>query len=187
VDLQLKRALSQAVRVEILERIAARPASPRQIAELSNEPLGKVTYHISVLCLTGCIRLAGPTYTDPGECVYEVATLMPVPPRLELSDSTRSHLHAGVLQRIVESGSSALEAGTLGNREDDCLSCESIAFDQQGWQEAKAIVDEAVERLAAAKSATAKRLAASGESGVQTTIALAVFETPPDSRSASAA
>lgn len=187
MDPQLKRALSQAMRVEILERIAATPTSPRQIAEASGEPLGKVTYHTSVLCLTGCVRPAEPTASDPGECVYEVATLMPIPPRLPLSDATRSHLHAAVLRRIVERGSIALEAGTLGNRDDDCLSCESVLFDLQGWLEAKAIVDEAVQRLAAAKSATAKRLARSGEPGIPATIALAAFESPPDSRSAGAA
>jgi len=187
VDPQLKRALSQAVRVEILERIAARPASARQIATLSGEPLGKVAYHTSVLCLTGCIRPAEPAGSDPVDHVYEIATLMPTPPRLTLSESTRSHLHAAVLRRIVESGSIALEAGTLGNREDDCLSCESVVFDPQGWREAKAIVDEAMERLAAARSATAKRLARSGEPGIPATIAMAAFETPPDNRPAGAA
>ncbi|HWM64934.1 MAG TPA: hypothetical protein VNP96_13215 [Solirubrobacterales bacterium] len=187
MDPQLKRALSQAVRVEILERIAARPASPRQIAALSGEPLGKVAYHTTVLCLTGCIRPAEPADSDPGERVYEVATLMPAPPRLALSESTRNHLYAAILRRIVESGSIALEAGTLGNREGDCISCESVVFDPQGWREARAIVDEATEQLAAARSATAKRLARSGEPGIAATIALAAFETPPDSRPAGAA
>lgn len=184
MDPQLMRAFSQALRVEVLERIAANPASPKQIAEATGEPFSKITYHVSVLRQTGCIRPAEPTNSDPGDCVYEIATLMPSPPRLPLSDSTRGHAFASVLRRIVERGLAALEMGTLGKRRDNRARCESMVVDPRGWQEAQTILDEAAERLAAARVAASKRLAKSGEPGIQATIAFAAFESPWDSKPA---
>jgi DNA-binding transcriptional ArsR family regulator len=183
VDPQLKRALSQALRVEILERIAKCPASPRQLAEATDEPLGRVAYHTSVLRQTGCVHAAEPERSDFGaDCVYELATLLPSPPRLALSDSTRGHALASVLRRILEQGSAALKAGTLGRRLDNRASCESFLVDQQGWEEAQAILGEAAKRLAAAKSAAAERLAQSDEPGIPATIAFAAFESAPEGK-----
>lgn len=184
MDPRLRRALSQALRVEILERIASDPASARQIAEACGEPLTKITYHTSILRDTGCIQPADPTSSDPGERVYEVTTLMPAPRRLRLSDSTRGRALASVLQRIVDSGIAALEAGILGKRDDSRISCESVVLDDQGWQEAKVIVDEARERLSASRTATSKRLARSGEAGIHATVAFIIFESPADDKSA---
>jgi hypothetical protein len=180
LDPRLRRALSQALRVEILERIAARPASARQIAEACGEPLSKITYHTSVLADTGCIRPAEPTTSDPGERVYEIAKLMPEPERLPLSDSTRGQVLASVLRRILDRASAALDAGTLGGRDDGIVSCESIVLDQRGWRETKTILDETARQLAAVKSAAADRLAESRKSGFLATVAIAAFESPSD-------
>jgi len=183
VDPNLRRVLSQAVRAEILERIATHPSSARQIAEATGEPVCRIVYHTSVLHETGCIQPLDPDHADPGDCVYEVASLMSRPPRLPLSDSTRGHAISSVLRRIVEKGRAALEAGTL-NRDGNRLSCHSILLDEQGMQETTAILDEAAERIAAARSATARRLARSGKKGIRATVALAAFESPPGERPA---
>lgn len=180
MDPQLTRALSQTLRVEVLERIASGPASARQIAEVSGEPLSRIAYHTSVLCDTGCIRPIDPAGADPDERLYEVATLLPTTPRLPLSDSTRGHAVAAVLQRILDRGFAALGAGTLDDEEGSRIGCESLLLDERGWSEAKAILDGALERLAATRAASAKRLADSGESGVPVTIAFAGFEMAPE-------
>jgi hypothetical protein len=179
VDNQLKRALSQALRVEILERIATSPASPRQISEATGEPVGRIAYHASVLHRTGCVRPSDPASPGSSDCVYELATLLPSPPRLPLSDSTRGHAFASVLRRIVEGGSAALRAGTLGKRRDHEASCESMLLDQQGWEETQAILKEAVQRISSAKAEATRRLAQSGEPGISATVALAAFEAAP--------
>jgi hypothetical protein len=182
VDPQVKRALSQALRVEILERIAANPASPRQIAEVAGEPLPRVAYHASVLHQTGCVRPTSPeaAASGPYDCVYELATLLPSPPRLQLSDATRGHALASVLQRIVEQGLTALQGGTLGRREDNRASCQSVVLDEQGWQEMQAILEETAGRLAALRAAASRRLAASGEPAITTIIAFTAFEAPAE-------
>jgi hypothetical protein len=179
VDPNLRRVLSQAVRAEILERIAKRPASARQIAEATGEPLSKITYHTTVLCEAGCIRPLDPDQPDPEERVYELASLESYPSRLPLSDSTRARALSTILRRIVEKGRAALEAGTL-ERDHSRLSCQSLILDEQGLKETKAILDEAAERIAATRSSTARRLAESGRRGLPATVAFAAFESPRD-------
>lgn len=180
MDPQLKRALSQALRVEILERIATGPASPRQISDATGEPLGRIDYHVSVLHRTGCARPVDPVSAETSDCLYELATLLPSPPRIPLSDSTRGHALASVLRRIAEDGFAALKAGALGKHPDQEASCESLLLDRQGWHETREILEEAAERIARAKAAAARRLAQSGEPGTPTTVALAAFESAPD-------
>jgi hypothetical protein len=179
VDSQLKRAFSQALRVEILERIASAPASPRQIAEATGEPLGRIAYHAAVLRRTGCVRPVDPAGAESSDCVYEVATLLPSPPRIPLSDSTRGHALASVLRRIVEQGLAALRAGTLGGGVEHTASCETMLLDEQGWRETVEILEEAAKRVAEAKATAAGRLVQSGKPGSAATVALAVFEAAP--------
>lgn len=180
VDSQLKRALSQALRVEILERIATSPASPRQVAEATGEPLARIVYHVSVLHRTGCVRPVDPASAETSDCIYELATLLPSPPRLPLSDSTRGHALASVLRRIVEQGVAALKAGVLGRNPGHEASCESMLLDQQGWEETQAILEEAAQRISSAKAEATRRLAQSGQPGISATVALAAFEEAPE-------
>lgn len=178
MDSAMRRALAQGRRVEILETIAAAPTSPWEIATASGDSLDKVSYHASVLRETGCIRPVEPIRHDSSHQVYEIASLSHFAPPLPLAPSTRSLAIATILQRIVEKGTAALEAGTLGSRDRVLVSCESLLLDEQGQREAKAILDEAARRIEAAKSATARRLAKSGEQGIKATVALAAFESP---------
>lgn len=180
VDPQLKRAFSQALRVEILERIANGPTSQRQVAEATDEPLARIAYHVSVLQRTGCIRPVDPESAGTSDCLYEISTLLPSPPRIPLSESTRGHALASVLRRILDHGLAALKAGTLGASTEHVASCESMPLDERGWQETRTILKEATERIAEAKAAAARRLAQSGEPGTPTTVAMTVFEAAPD-------
>lgn len=180
MDPQLKRAFSQALRVEVLERIATNPASPRQLAEATGEPLGRIAYHTAVLQRTGCVQPVDPASAGSSECLYEVATLLPPAQRMSISHSTRGHVLASVLRRLIELGFAALKAGTLGSTPQPGVSCESVQLDERGWRETEAILAETAERLAAAKAEAARRLARSGESGIPVAIALAAFEAAPD-------
>lgn len=182
MDPHLRKVFAQAVRAEILERIGKRPCSARELAELSGEPLSKMTYHVTVLYEAGCIRPVGPDVEDdPGDRVYEIASLASEPTRLPLSDAIRDRAISSILLRLVEHGRAALEAGTLGS-DTARLRCDAVMLDEQGRREAQAIIDEAAERLAATRAATAKRLSDGGGKGVRTTIALAAFESPAEQK-----
>jgi hypothetical protein len=165
--------------VEILERIASGPASPRQIAEATGEPLGRIAYHVAVLHRTSCVRPVDPANAETSDCVYEVSTLFPSSPRISLSDSTRGHALASVLRRIVDHGLTALKAGALGGG-NQVASCETVLLDERGWRETLAILEETMERIAEAKASAAARLAHGGDRGSPATVALAAFEMAPD-------
>jgi len=167
--------------VEILERIATRPSSARQIAEMTGEPLCQIAYHTSVLYEAGCIVPLDPAQPDPGERIYEIASLDSAPPRLSLSEHNRSRALSSILRKIVDNGRAALAAGVLDS-ENSRLSCHSILLDEQGLREARAILDEAAERIEAARAATAKRLVRDRGKGVRATIAFAAFESPQDEK-----
>jgi DNA-binding transcriptional ArsR family regulator len=182
LDPHLRKVFAQVVRAEILERIGKRPSSACDLAEATGEPLSKMTYHLTVLHRTGCIRPVDPrSQGDPGDRVYEIASLGTEPTRLPLSDAIRDQAISSILLRIVEQGRAALAAGTLG-ADATRLSCVSVLLDEQGQREAQAILDDAAARLAATRSATAKRLSESGVKGVRTTVALAAFESPPQEK-----
>lgn len=156
-----------------------RPSSARELAAATGEPLSKMTYHLTVLHEAGCVRpVRGDFHEDPADRVYEVGSLEGEAPRLPLSDATRDRAISSVLLRIVEWGRAALAAGTLGTNAGR-LSCVSVPLDKQGRREAQAILDDAATRLAATRSAAARRLSEKHVKGVWTTIALAAFESPP--------
>lgn len=182
MDPHLKKVFAQAVRAEILERIGKRPCNARELAEATGEPLSKMTYHVTVLNEAGCIRPVDPEAgDDPGERVYEVASLDSEPARLPLSDAIRDQAISSVLGRIVEQGRAALQAGTLGT-DATRLSCISVLLDEEGRRDAQVILDEAADRIAAVRTATAKRLSEGHVKGIRTTIALAAFESPPQEK-----
>jgi hypothetical protein len=182
LDPHLRKVFAQAVRAEILERIGKLPSSARELAEATGEPLSKMTYHVTVLHRSGCIRPLDPdTAEDIADRVYEVASLDAEPARLPLSDAIRDQAISAVLGNIVEQGRAALAAGTLGT-EATRLSCVSVDLDEQGRREAQLILDEAAARIAATRAATARRLSGGGVKGVRTTIALAAFESPAEEK-----
>ncbi len=180
MDMQLVRALTNPMRIRILDAIAEGAASPSQLAEHLDEKGSVVGYHLRVLRATGCIRQVEGEQSGPaGERRYELApTATPTrhmaPARLVRSGF--GHPPAAVVQSIVERG--MLHPGTdiLGDGKDQ-LSCASIVVDAQGWREISAAIAEAVDRISAAHEESAQRLNESDEEGINATIALASFET----------
>ena len=61
-DQELIKALSHPLRVEILEKLQGRIASPVELSRELNESLGRITYHAKTLIQCGCLELV---YTQP--------------------------------------------------------------------------------------------------------------------------
>jgi DNA-binding transcriptional ArsR family regulator len=57
VDQKLVRALSHPIRVEILETLQGRIASPTELSEQIDARLGVVSYHAKMLVECGCLEL----------------------------------------------------------------------------------------------------------------------------------
>lgn len=57
LDRELARALSHPIRLEILETLRGRVASPAEISAEIGHNLGVVSYHASTLVRCGCLEL----------------------------------------------------------------------------------------------------------------------------------
>jgi DNA-binding transcriptional ArsR family regulator len=57
VDQELIKALSHPLRVEILERLQGRIASPVELSRELDASLGVITYHAKTLIQCGCLEL----------------------------------------------------------------------------------------------------------------------------------
>ncbi|HVD41709.1 MAG TPA: winged helix-turn-helix domain-containing protein [Solirubrobacterales bacterium] len=62
VDQELVKALSHPLRVEILERLQGRIASPVELSRELNASLGVIVYHAKTLIQCGCLELV---YSEP--------------------------------------------------------------------------------------------------------------------------
>jgi len=58
-DQELVKALSHPVRLEILEKLQGRIASPLELSQEMNTTPGVVAYHASTLLRCGCLELVG--------------------------------------------------------------------------------------------------------------------------------
>ncbi|HWJ42300.1 MAG TPA: winged helix-turn-helix domain-containing protein [Solirubrobacterales bacterium] len=54
---ELVRALSHPIRMEILERLRGRVASPAELSRELNERVGVISYHAQTLLRCGCVEL----------------------------------------------------------------------------------------------------------------------------------
>jgi hypothetical protein len=163
--------------VAILARISQRPASARQIAEETRQPEKETVFHTTALHESGCIGPVDSAETDPYERVYEITIPDSARPRLSFSDSARDEAIPSVLRQDVCNGLAALEAGALDNGESG-LRCELLVLDKEGKRQVREIVAETSAQVAAATSASAKRLAGNREAAIRAAIAFPTFKPP---------
>jgi DNA-binding transcriptional ArsR family regulator len=62
IDQELVKALSHPIRVEILEALQGRVASPAELSQEIGESLGVISYHAKALVRCGCLELV---HTEP--------------------------------------------------------------------------------------------------------------------------
>ena len=68
MDQELVRALSHPIRVEILQKLQGRVASPSELSKELDESPGVISYHASTLVRCGCLELI---YAEPREGALE--------------------------------------------------------------------------------------------------------------------
>jgi DNA-binding transcriptional ArsR family regulator len=184
VDTQLVRALLNPMRIRIFDAIAEGPASPNQLATTLEESLGIVCYHVGVMRTTGCLQPVGTARPRRGDhCVYELTPLAS-PARKRISQRrivppALGHPSAAALRAIVDREIAGL--GAPGERRGDRLGFMAVALDRQGLRQVSAAIAGALDQVSIAEEESAKRLAGTDEEGIETTIALASFESASSS------
>ena len=180
IDQNLVRALGHPMRVQILEALQGRTASPTELAHQFRESLGVVSYHVNALLDVGCIEQVR---TRPKRGTIE--HFYTARPRSfighqdwrEAPLSVRGGVTNEALRTLVDKVGAAIDADTIDSREDTTLNWMPIMVDERGWREAAEILDRALRELMEVADTSRERLG--GEEGIPVVTAMAAFEAPP--------
>jgi DNA-binding transcriptional ArsR family regulator len=183
VDPRIAKALSHPMRARILMILNERVASPNEIAEMIEERLPNVSYHVRALLDLGCIELVDTAQRRGAIEHYYRAVVRPFFSDRDwkrLPRSGRQAISDSILKILWEDLSESMKAGTFESRPDRHLAHSRMVLDEQGWEEMVKLLNTMfaeTEKIEAGSKARLKK-AADG-AGISTTFALMHFESPP--------
>jgi DNA-binding transcriptional ArsR family regulator len=177
-DQTLIKALSHPVRANALTILNQRVASPKEIAGELREEVGKVSYHVKELRNLGCVELVDTAQRRGAtEHYYRGVAQAYMNDSFwsTLSTAVRSGISVTGLKVLIEAAREAVEAGTFDARDDRHLSCLTFSLDEDGWEEAKDLLNDTLDRLVEIGAKSESREA---EERIRTTFGLLSFESP---------
>lgn len=181
IDQRLVRALSHPLRIQILELLTDRVASPNWLAGQLDASLSHVAYHTRALDKCGCLVLVKTAQRRGATEHFYKATpdaFVGSPAWRGVPRPVLSGISGATLRTFIDKAIAALEAGTLDGRDDTILRWMPLLLDEPGWTEVVGIMEEATEKVLAAHLRSQDRLAASGgKDTISTVIGFASFET----------
>lgn len=172
------RALSHPVRVEILELLQEREASPIEMKRAIGGTLNRVNYHLKVLVDSGCVEV---TRTEPVRgAVKHFYRAMPRSffghrDLREVPASIRGGATEMSLRTFSKAFRRAAEAGNVDS-EDAVLSWMSLAVDELGREEAIKASEQVLERYELIAKKSRERAAASEEPLAALVVGVASFD-----------
>lgn len=183
IDKNLVYAISHDVRAHVLAVLNERIASPVEVAREIGVDVNYINYHFEKLEEIEFIEMVR---VEPrrgfDEHFYRAKETFFLNTqeveRLPLSLSTG--VSTCLLQSIMGEAIRALDAGTFDSRSDRHLSQSSLLVDEQGWSEASAVLDGALDQVLAIQAQSARRLAKGGRKPISMSVGIAGFETPLD-------
>ena len=140
VDPRIAKALSHPMRARILAILNERTASPNEIAEMIDERLPNVSYHVRALLDLDCIELVDTAQRRGAIEHYYRALVRPFFSDRDwkrLPRSGRQSISDSALQIIWEDVSDAIKAGTFEARTDRHLSHSPMTLDERGLARAR--------------------------------------------------
>ncbi len=181
IDQRLVRALAHPLRVNILEILCDRVASPNALSEDLGAGLSHVAYHTRTLNKCGCLELVKTAQRRGAtEHFYKAApdAFLGSPAWRKVPRSLRRSVSAASLETLIDKAVTALAAGTIDDRDDTTLTWMPLRVDREGWEEVTEILAEAADRVLGAQQRSVKRLT-KGDDGeeISTVVAMLNFET----------
>jgi DNA-binding transcriptional ArsR family regulator len=179
VDPRLAKALSHPMRGRILAILNEQVASPNEIAQMIDERLPNVSYHVRALHDLECIELVRTAQRRGAIEHYYRALVRPLFSDRDwkrLPPSARQAISDVGLQMIWSDTSEAMNSGKFENRADRHLSRTAFVLDEQAWSEVNALLAQTHEQAEAIAGKSAKRLSKSGEQGINTRLVMMHFE-----------
>jgi DNA-binding transcriptional ArsR family regulator len=186
VDPRIAKALSHPMRGRILAILNERTASPNEIAEMINERLPNVSYHVRALLDLGCIELVDTAQRRGAIEHYYKALMRPFFSDSDwkrLPKSGRQSISDSALQTIWKDLSDAIEAGTFEARTDRHLSRSPMTLDNEGWRELVKLLEGVLVEAEKIETRSATRRQRSGDPGIPTRLVAMQFESPRDETS----
>jgi DNA-binding transcriptional ArsR family regulator len=162
-DPQIAKALTHPLRVSILGILEERTASPREISEELDAPLGVVSYHVRQLARSGLARLERTRQRRGALEHYYSAQERPIITSEAWANVPSIVKQATIRAALAKISGQVNRAAESGGFEDSSihLTRTSITLDRKGWEQLSAKMDRLVEDFERIQAAAAKRLAAS--------------------------
>jgi DNA-binding transcriptional ArsR family regulator len=182
VDPRIAKALSHPMRARILTILNERVASPNEIAEMIDERLPNVSYHVRALLDLGCIELVDTAQRRGAIEHYYRAIVRPFFSDRDwkrLPKTGRQAISDSILRIVWEDVSEAMKAATFESRPDRHLSHTRMVLDDKGFEEMAKLLADAVSEAERIESRSAARIKKGDGDEVHTTLALMHFESPP--------
>jgi DNA-binding transcriptional ArsR family regulator len=181
VDPRLAKALSHPMRTRILTILNEQVASPNEIAQMIDERLPNVSYHVRALHDLGTIELVRTAQRRGAIEHYYRALMRPFFSDRDwkrLPKSGRQAVTDVVLQLIWDDTSSAIKAGTFESRADRHLTRSPLVLDEEGWSEVNGLLRRTLKEAEEIASRSAKRLKGSDGAELPTRLVMMHFEAP---------
>lgn len=187
IDHRLVQLASNPARLQVLEFLAARTASPGEVAVELAMSVATARQHVAELQRMGLIELAD--QRSNGREVERFYRSIALPMWMEedlgeLSLEERLRLGAWIMQLVGCDAAEALKAGTFNARIDSHASRTRMVVDEQGWRELNQIQNDALYASFAVQAASAERLAEGDCDEIHVMGALLCVEMPAPKRPA---
>jgi DNA-binding transcriptional ArsR family regulator len=182
-DSQLIKALSHPARARALAILNERVASPKEIADELELPLGNISYHVKTLREFECIELVDEVpRRGATEHFYRGVTRSFLNDEnwAKLDPNSKTGISVAGLKVINKHAKDAIQAKTFDSRNDRHLSCTPMVLDPEGFTEMSDLLAGTLEGLTGINAAAANRMAEAEEPPevIRATVALLGFESP---------
>jgi len=182
-DPRMVKALAHPLRIQILDALQSRTASPRELAAELGAPLGNVSYHVRRLQALGVLKLVEEA---PRRGVVEHFYRAETRPGIqgEAWEHTPAVMKEAFLEtmlaRIAAQVNAAAAAGGF-DRGGSHVGRLPLALDEEGFAEAAAAVEELSDRLSAIEGRSRARMERDNkDEGVPSAAVLMLFEARED-------
>jgi DNA-binding transcriptional ArsR family regulator len=177
-DPRLVKAMAHPLRVQILSVLEQRVASPRELSDELDAPLGNVSYHVRTLSGLGLIKLVKKTPRRGAiEHYYEARGRAVVTDKAwaEVPDIVKRALLGATLASVSEEVNAAASGGGF-EREDIHLTTTRVQVDEQGWRELSKLLGDAWKGIEKIQRDSGKRLRDSDDDPINAGVVAMLFE-----------
>jgi DNA-binding transcriptional ArsR family regulator len=185
IDQRIMKALSHPLRLRMLTLLNQKVASPSELAQELDEPLGNVSYHMRFLADLKMVKLVR---TEPRRGAVEHYYEALEPPQIsdddwaQLPASLRRGLSDSLLRDIATDVRAASQDGGF-DRENMHISRVAMELDEEGWNELSGVLADVQQRAREIQEQSGKRRERGDAEPVRTALVLMQFECTGSQRS----